>query len=170
MKMSKTRLLQAVCTVAFLAAMPAFAQSNIQPADTGVGGAPNNPTANETMPNRSGSMAPADRMGAMGSHSGMDSHSTRHAAMDHRGRSADTSADQLNEQSYQAARSGQAYNGSGGGMSSGSSGMSSGSSGSMNDMSGGSMSGSRGGSMSGSGSSSGGAGEICKKSRGAAFT
>ena len=157
--MSKTRLLQAVCTVALLAAAPAFAQTNIQPADTGVGGAPNNPTANETMPNRSGSMAPADRMGAMGSHSGMDSRSTRHAAMDHRGRSADTSADQLNEQSYQAARSGQAYNGSGGGMSSGSSGMSSGSSGSMNDMSGGSMSGSGssgGGSMSGSGSSGGG--------------
>jgi hypothetical protein len=164
--MSKTRLLQAVCTVALLAAAPAFAQTNVQPADTGVGGAPNNPTANETMPNRSGSMAPADRMGAMGSHSGMDSHSTRHAAMDHRGRSADTSADQLNEQSYQAARSGQAYNGSGGGMSSGgsgmssgSSGMSSGSSGSMNDMSGGSMSGSGssgGGSMSGSGSSGGG--------------
>src|ERR1700709_961445 len=106
MKMSKMRLLQAVCTAAMLAAVPALAQSNIQPADTGVGGAPNNPTANETMPNRSGSMTPAERMGSMGSHSGMDSRSTRHAAMDRGTRSADTSADQLNEQSYQAARSG----------------------------------------------------------------
>jgi hypothetical protein len=162
--MAKTRLLQAVCTVAILAAAPAFAQTNMPTGDTAAGGAANNPTAHEAMPNST--MAPADRMGSpngsmggMGSHAAMDNHSTHRTAMAHtpgamHGRSdasQDAAVDQLNEQSFQAARSGQAYNGGGsGGMTA------PGGSGSMNDMHGGSMPG--GGRTGGDGGGGGGSG------------
>jgi hypothetical protein len=122
--MAHTRLLQTVCTVAILAAAPAFAQTNIPPAnmpagDTAAGGAPNNPTAQQATPNSN--MAPADRMGSpdrsmggMGSHAAMDrSHRTAMAMHTRSDASQNAAVDQLNEQSYQAARSGQAFNGTG---------------------------------------------------------
>ena len=158
--MTKARLLQAVCTVAMLAAAPAFAQTNTQPATTGADNSVNSPTGTGS------SMAPADRMGSSDS-SGMSTRSTHHATMGHssgmmrsRGDSSQNAAvDQLNEQSYQAAQRGEAFNGSG---SSGSSYMGSGNmgSGSMNSgsMNSGSMnSGSMGsGSMGSMGSNAGG--------------
>jgi hypothetical protein len=159
--MANTCLLQAVCTVAILAAVPAFAQTNMPTGDIAAGGAANNPTAHEAMPN--GNMAPADRMGSphgsmggTGSHAGMDRHSDHRAAMAAmHGRSEaspDAAVDQLNEQSYQAARSGQAFNGTGSGTMTAPSG-----SRSMNDMRGGSMSGSNrmGGDGGGGGGGSG---------------
>ena len=152
--MTKTRLIQAVCTVALLAAAPAaFAQTNTAPGAAGAGNVPNAPGA--AAPSDTTTMSPAERMGS--------DHRMHHAEMGHTGRSmhsrADTSqdsaVDQLNDQSLQAARSGQAYNGGGssGGMMS-PTGSQSGTSGSMNDMSGGSMN--SNGSMGSSGSMGGG--------------
>ena len=130
--MARAGLLQAIGAVALLAAAPAFAQSNTQPADTGPGNSVVNPTANEP-----GGMAP----------SGMSGHNTRHSTMGNgmHATRTDTSqneaVDQLNDQSLRAARQGQAFNGTAGYGSSGygSPGQSNGS-GTMNDMSGGSMS------------------------------
>jgi hypothetical protein len=129
--MANMRLLQACGVAAMLAAAPAFAQTNTETGSTGAGGTPNNPTAHEAMP-----------MGT-GSHTGMGDHATHRSAMRHSGdrmhgmQSQSATVDQLNEQSYQAARNGQPFSGgpSGGGA------MAPGGSGSMNDMSGGSMSG-----------------------------
>lgn len=121
--MLKTRLLQAVCTVAMLAAVPAFAQSNTPPAGSGSGtGAPmaeeSHSTHHSTKAHRSGTM-----------------HSAKSAA------SQDAAVDRLNEQSYQAAQKGEAFGG--GGSDQGSSGMTKpGGSGDMNTMPGGSTSGS----------------------------
>ena len=118
--MLKTRLLQAVCTVAMLAAVPAFAQSNTPPAGSGSGtGAPmaeeSHSTHHSTKAHRSGTM-----------------HSAKSAA------SQDAAVDRLNEQSYQAAQKGEAFNGGGSDKDSG--GMTyPGGSGSMNDMPGGAM-------------------------------
>jgi hypothetical protein len=160
--MANTRLLQAVCTVAILAAVPAFAQTNMPTGDIAAGGAANNPTAHEAMPN--GNMAPADRMGSphgsmggMSSHAGMDRHSEHRAAMTAMHGQSETSqnaaVDQLNERSYQAAHSGQAFNGTGSDMTTAPSG-----SRSMNDMHGGSMSGSNRMGGDGGGGSGGGSG------------
>jgi hypothetical protein len=147
MEMAKMGLLQAVCTVAVMAAVPAFAQTNTQPGDTGMGSSANNPSMHQNMQNNSGSMTPADRMGS--SDESMGGRSMHRADMGHHGAmhgktdmSQDAMVDQLNEQSYQAARSGQAFNGSGSSSGSGGMTMPNGNgSGSMNDMSGGSMSG-----------------------------
>jgi hypothetical protein len=150
MRMAKTGLLPAVCSIAILAASPAFAQTNMPTGDAPAG-APNN----RTMP-----MTPADKMGAshgpmgeMGSHPEMDRHSGHRVAMGAmHGRSEasqNAAVDQLNEQSYQAARSGQAFNGVGSGAVTAPS-----ASGRMNDMQGGSMS-HMGGDGGGSGGGSG---------------
>jgi len=158
--MAKTHLLQAVCAVAMLASVPALAQRP-EAGATGPNGAPNPEMNQSAAPGNNGanstSMAPADTSGspgAMGDHASMDNQSTHRSAMQHPMRgmhgksemSQDAAVDQLNDQSLQAARSGQAFNGSSsGGMSSpgamSNPGASSGGSGSMNDMSGGSMSG-----------------------------
>jgi hypothetical protein len=138
--MAKTGLFQAVCTVAILAAAPAFAQTNMPTGDTAAGGAPNNPTAHEAMPGDT--KAPAEKMGTgMGSHAAMDHHS-RGMGMSHamRDRTGNMGSDQLNDQSYQAARSGQAFNAMSSSKSSGAMTMP-GTAPSMNDMQGGSMSG-----------------------------
>ena len=126
--MAQARLLQAVCTVALLAAAPAFAQTATQPA--GVGNPPNVPTAHDpTMPRSAApsSMAPAEKMGTS-SDSGASADTHRSTMNDHRmgathGRtdtSQNAAVDQLNEQSYQAAQNGQAFsatdNGSSGTM------------------------------------------------------
>jgi hypothetical protein len=141
--MAKARLLQAVCAVALLAAAPAFAQQTItQPATTGAGNSVNAPVIHDQTPpgpTAQSSMAPAEKMDQTG---GMGRHSTHHSAMSgHSGMHArndssrNSAADQLNEQSYQAAQRGQSFSAS----DSGSSGaMSPAPSGSMNDMSGGS--------------------------------
>lgn len=125
--MLKTRLLQAVCAVAMLAAVPAFAQSNTEnqaapPADTGNTGAP----------------------AAEGSHATHHSTRAHRTSAMHSGKtdsSQNAAVDRLNEQSYQAAQKGEAFGG--GGSDQGSSGMTKpGGSGDMNTMPGGSTSGS----------------------------
>lgn len=160
--MAKTHLLQAVCTVALLAAAPAFAQTNTQMGTTGAGmgttgagGAPNSAMSHD--------MGPADSSGS-GSHAAMMG--KHHASMMHDSgamharnsdRSQDAAVDQLNDRSYQAAHQGQAFNGSGtsgsmmeqpngamGGQMGSQMGGPGGHSGNMNDMSGGSMSGGHG--------------------------
>ena len=145
--MAKTHLLQAVLSAAMLAAVPALAQTNTETGATGAGGAANNPTA---MPSTTGGSSSADTMTPgmkpmRSHHAGMEDHATHRSAMMHsgermHGRSSQSAAvDQLNDQSYQAARNGQAFNGTN--ATDGSSTMPQGGSGSMNDMSGGSMSG-----------------------------
>ena len=124
--MVKTRLLQTICAAAMMAAVPAMAQTNSQPGDTGLGGAPNNPTA---VPRGPSSTMPAERMGSphgamsmddhhesmhMDDHHGsMHHHSGRHAAHMRAESAGSQSAavDRLNEQSYMAARNGQAFTG-----------------------------------------------------------
>jgi hypothetical protein len=159
--MLKIRLLQAVCTVAMLGAVPAFAQSNMP--QSNMHGSAAAPAGQQAMPdNNKGSAANGDTASSDGlgvSGHGQKSH---RMAMTHRDRamhsssktdtSQDSTIDQLNNQSYQAAQQGQTFAGNGSGNMSGgaSSGMSnSGGSGSMSNMSG---SGSSPNSMSGSGS------------------
>jgi hypothetical protein len=122
-EMAKTHLLQAVCTVAMLAAVPALAQRP-ESGMTGPNGAPN-PAAQQPMPN-SGSTAPADNAGSAstsspgdtGSASTTPSHPKHRSAMarsarGHTDRSQDAAVDQLNDQSYQAAQQGQAFSAGG---------------------------------------------------------
>jgi hypothetical protein len=125
--MVKARLLQAVCAVALLAAAPAFAQTNAKPADTGVDNTVNAPATH------TGTMSPAMHMGADDQSSGTMHHMSTHRSamgghetgMMH-GRSdssQDAAVDRLNDQSFQAAQSGQTYGGPNmqpGGMSGGS--------------------------------------------------
>jgi hypothetical protein len=120
--MAKARLLPAVCTVALLAAAPAFAQQTMtQPADTGAGNSVNAPVAHDQTPPRpaaQSNMAPAERMdqpgGGMGSHTSpryaMSGHSGMHAGNDS---SQNAAIDQLNDQSYQAAQRGRSFSASG---------------------------------------------------------
>jgi outer membrane scaffolding protein for murein synthesis (MipA/OmpV family) len=109
--MGKTRLLQAVCTVAMLAAVPALAQQTAQSND------PNAPSASPTATGASPS-ATADQSSPM-SH---PMHHSRHraAAMRGTGDSQNAAVDRLNDQSFQAAQQGQTF---GGGADSGSPGM-----------------------------------------------
>ncbi len=93
--MITTRLLPLLGGIAFLAAAPAFAQTQTKPADTG---APNTVNA----PVEHGSMSPPHPM----------YHSSRQAMRSGRADSSqDATVDQLNDQSYQAAQQGQAFNG-----------------------------------------------------------
>jgi len=137
--MTKSRLLQAVCTVAMLAAAPAFAQNT--PAGTTEPNGTSNATQHQAMPNggapnggapnggamsnngggmNGGSMEPANKMGSAGgkdSSMASESHSTHRSAMAHADRAmrgkSDTSQDaavnRLNNQSYQAAEKGQPF-------------------------------------------------------------
>jgi hypothetical protein len=142
MNMAKARLLQAVCTVAILAAAPAFAQTDTRPA--GTGSSVNSPTDDNTPPT-SGTMTPASKMGSSGessSSAAMHSQSTHRSAMAGHGMmhtksdtSQDAAVDELNNQSYQAAQRGQTLSSSN--MRSGGMTAPSGSA-SMHDMSGGS--------------------------------
>ncbi|HEX4366991.1 MAG TPA: hypothetical protein VH023_09190 [Rhodopila sp.] len=160
--MLKIRLLQAVCTVAMLGAVPAFAQSNTPEAKTE--GAAAAPAAHQAMPDQTngsssgGSMASSNKDGLGVSSHGPKAHRT---AMMHHNRamhassktdsSQDSKIDQLNNQSYQAAQQGQTFSGNGSGDASAgmSSGMSkTGGSGSMNNMSGSGSGMSHGGSAS----------------------
>jgi hypothetical protein len=131
--MSKSRLLQAVCTVAMLAAAPAFAQNT--PAGTTEPNGAANATQHQAMPNggamsdngggmNGGSMEPPNKMGsAVGTTSSMasESHSTHRSAMAHANRamrgqtdsSQDAAVNHLNDQSYQAAEKGQAFSANG---------------------------------------------------------
>ncbi|HEY1410496.1 MAG TPA: hypothetical protein VGF36_00065 [Rhodopila sp.] len=165
--MLKIRLLQAVCTVAMLGAVPAFAQSNMP--QSNMHGSAAAPAGQQAMPDNNkdsanGNTASSDKDGL-----GVPSHGPKshRMAMSHRDRamhsssktdtSQDSTIDQLNNQSYQAAQQGQTFAGNGSGNMSGgaSTGMSkSGGSGSMANMSG---SGSSPNGMSGSGSAGGGA-------------
>jgi hypothetical protein len=104
--MAQARLLQAVCTVALLAAAPAFAQTATPPAGASA-------TPRSAAPS---SMAPAEKMGTS-SDSGASADTHRSTMNGHRmgamhGRtdtSQNAAVDQLNEQSYQAAQNGQAF-------------------------------------------------------------
>lgn len=166
--MAKTRLLHAACTVAMLAAVPAFAQSNSTAGQTGSNAMPQTPSGQTATPStnqygtmsQNNSMAPANQnmdtepANRSGTHrSAMGTHSRHTMSSSRTDTSQNAAIDQLNDESLRAARQGQAFNATGGGMQGGSSGTMSGTSGSMNspsgsmnDMSGGSMS---GGSMSG---------------------
>ena len=95
--MVRTRLLQAACAVALLAAAPAFAQTNTAPADTGVDNTPNVPSAHDR--------SATPRMGSGGGHS---MHRMMHSRSD---TSQNSAVDQLNDQSYQAVQNGQPYTG-----------------------------------------------------------
>jgi hypothetical protein len=121
--MAKARLLQAVCTVAMLAAAPAFAQTDTQPGTTGAGNAVNAPAADDMSTSGAtgtSQMSPASKMGSS-SGTAMNGQSTHRSAMmghsDHmmHGRtdtSQDAAVDQLNDQSYRAAQQGQAFSAS----------------------------------------------------------
>ena len=156
--MLKIRLLQAVCTIAMLGAVPAFAQSNTQ-------GSTAAPAAQQAMPGNTSTSASDSKTGAASSDKdglGVSSHghAMHRSAMTHRDRamhassktdtSQDSTIDQLNNQSYQAAQKGQGFAGNGSSADNGSSGMS-------GNMSGGGMSGngSAGNGMSGSGAANG---------------
>lgn len=167
--MAKARLLQAICTVAMLAAVPAFAQQTTGPGQGATG--------DSTMTTPSG--APAANPGSMnngsmaqsgmsdqgnGSMAPMPGHARMHNGMGHsrramRGGATDSSqnatVDQLNDQSLRAAQQGRTFSAA---SDTGAMGGSAASSGTMNDMSGGSMSGGSmsSGSPSGSGAMSGG--------------
>ncbi len=122
--MENARLLQAICTVAVLAAAPAFAQTDTAPASTGAGNSVNAPAGDNTSTGSGTS-------GTMNTHS---SHMAAHSSKMMHGKSdasQDAAVNQLNDQSYQAAQRGQAF----GASNMGSAGMPSGS---MNGMSGGS--------------------------------
>jgi hypothetical protein len=148
--MAKARLLQAVCTVALLAAAPAFAQqTTTSPADTGPGNSVNNPVAHDTTtPRAQSNMAPAEKMDSTsggGSSAAVGSHATHHAMMGHStggmhartDGSQNSAVDQLNDQSFQAAQRGQSFSSSDTGAPGT---MTPAGSGSLNDMSGGSSS------------------------------
>jgi hypothetical protein len=162
--MATTRLLHAACTVAMLAAVPAFAQSSNTAGQTGSSAMPQTQSGQTSTQgantygtmSQNNSMSPSNQDMDTSGHSG--THRSAHSRQMMHSSRTDTSqnaaVDQLNDQSLRAARQGQAFNATGGGMQGGgsgtmndTSGSMSGSSGSMNDMSGGSMSGS--GSMSG---------------------
>jgi hypothetical protein len=133
--MAQAGLLGTVCTVALLAAAPAFAQTDTRPARTG----PDSTVQDNTVPNnrasmpgaRDSTMSPgmrADSSGAADSSGSMDHHSThRSATLRHEGAmrggsdsSQNAAVDRLNEQSFQAAQNGQSFTGmNNGGMSSG---------------------------------------------------
>jgi hypothetical protein len=150
-RMLKIRLLQAVCTVAMLGAVPAFAQSNMP--QSNMHGSAAAPAGQQAMPdNNSGSAANGDTASSDKDGLGVSGHGKKshRMAMSHRDRamhsssktdtSQDSTIDQLNNQSYQAAQQGQTFTGNGSGNMSGgaSAGMSqSGGSGSMSNMSGG---------------------------------
>src|ERR1700733_14350516 len=139
-RMGKTRLLQAVCTVAMLAAVPALAQRP-EAGLTGPNGAPN-PAAQQTgqgmgqgigqgigqqtAQNSDPNTAPANANdagsspSAAGDQSAPMGHSMHHPAMRHHAGatregadSQNAAVDRLNEQSYQAAQQGQAFGSNG---------------------------------------------------------
>jgi hypothetical protein len=152
--MLKIRLLQAACTVAMLAAVPAFAQSNTPVTSDGTAAAPadHQATPDKTsMSDSKSTMSPGDKNGDSAGHA----NHARRTAMAHPAgtmhssrtdTSQNSTIDQLNDQSYQASQKGEALGGRG--TDSASSDMAKpaaarpNGTGSMNDMSGGSMSGS----------------------------
>jgi hypothetical protein len=125
--MAKAGLFTAVCTVALLAAVPAFAQTGTQPGDTGPGNTVNTPAAHDQTGANGSTMSPAPNMGASAddqssgaqSSGAMNHQSTHRSAMTGRGvmrgrddTSQNAVVDRLNDQSFQAAQSGQTYGGS----------------------------------------------------------
>ena len=124
--MASTRLLQTVCTVAMLVGGSALAQPTKQPADTGPNTTVDKPAAHSG--SRADMMGSPDKMmGRSGSHTAMEPHAGHGSAMTHPSRpmrgGSDTSQNdavsRLNDQSYQAAQSGQSFNSGAGGMSQG---------------------------------------------------
>jgi hypothetical protein len=140
--MAKTRLLQAVCTVALLAAAPAFAQQTQTPTGaTGPNGAPNpvdqpashaaspKTAATDTNPGMAPANSGANSTSAVNESNKNDtnksasdeSHSTRHATMERpmhathsrTDTSQDAAVNRLNDQSYKAAEQGQAFSANG---------------------------------------------------------
>jgi len=124
--MANTRLLQAICAAAMLAAAPAIAQTDTAPALTGAGNSVNAPAADNSSTGNgsSGAMSTHAHHSAMMGHTGKMMHGKGDA-------SQDAAVNQLNDQSYQAAQRGQAFGtsnmGSSGMNSGGMNGMSSGS-------------------------------------------
>ena len=103
--MPKTHLLPAVCAVALLAAVPAFAQGTMQGNGMQGQGSDSN-AAGMTTGSGGGGMSDQD-MSGMSRHSGM-----RATRGDRRPDAQNADVDHLNEQSLQAAQQGQSFNGS----------------------------------------------------------
>nr|WP_294509291.1 hypothetical protein [uncultured Rhodopila sp.] len=97
--MAKATLFQAACAAAMLAATPVLAQSNNPTGDTGAGGSPNTPVTHDATPG-SHHMTGHMHHSAMGEH-----HAKSHMSAD----SGDAAVDRLNDQSYQAAQKGEAF-------------------------------------------------------------
>ena len=109
--MAKARLFQAVCVAAMLAAAPAIAQTDTQPADTGANNSVNAPEAPNAGSTGGSAPTPAGKMGT----DTMPHHHRAVGAMHAKTEvSQDAAVDHLNDQSYQAAQRGEAFNGSGG--------------------------------------------------------
>jgi hypothetical protein len=122
--MTRTHMLQAVCTFAMLAATPALAQTQGPGSGmTGSSGQPNS-AVQQPAPNSSAGMAPADNGSGSAASATGDSHFTHRSAMGHHtgmmhsrtDRSQDAAVDHLNDQSYQAAQSGQTFGSGSGSM------------------------------------------------------
>jgi hypothetical protein len=124
--LAKAGLLTAVCTAALLAAVPAFAQTNAQSGDTGPRAPASMPAVHDpAAPSGQGNtMSPGMRMGSSEdsqSSGAMDHQSSHRSAMGGRGTgmmggkrdtSQNAAVDRLNDQSFQAAQSGQTFSGS----------------------------------------------------------
>ena len=110
--MARTHLLQAVCTVALLAAGPALAQRP-EAGMTNSSGQPN-PMAQQNAQNST--MTPADNTGT-GAPGSMEGRATHRSAMTRSMRGGpnaqDAAVDRLNDQSYQAAQQGQTWSANG---------------------------------------------------------
>jgi len=96
--MAKATLLQAACAAAMLAATPVFAQSNNPAGNTGADATQAAPATHDAT---SGShMTGHMHHSAMGEH-----HAKSHSSAD----AQDSAVDRLNDQSYQAAQKGEAF-------------------------------------------------------------
>nr|WP_294523046.1 hypothetical protein [uncultured Rhodopila sp.] len=96
--MAKATLFKAACAAAMLAATPVLAQSNNPAGDTGAGGSTNMPATHEA--------TPGSHMTGHMHHSAMSEH---HAKSHMSENSGDAAVDRLNDQSYQAAQKGEAF-------------------------------------------------------------
>jgi hypothetical protein len=98
MTMAKATLFKAACAAAMLAATPVLAQSNNPAGATGAGAASTTPPAHEATP--SSAMSGHMHHSAMGEH-----HVKSHSSAD----SQDAAVNRLNDESYQAAQKGEAF-------------------------------------------------------------
>ncbi len=97
--MARATLFKAACAAAMLAATPVLAQSNNPAGDTGAAAAANTPATHDATTG-------AHHMPGHMHHSAMGEHHARSHMSDSSG---DAAVDRLNDQSYQAAQKGEAF-------------------------------------------------------------